>query len=288
MARYRKIAVQTRNDKKVRALSDDGRLVWYDLLAHQNLTSVGGMRATIEGLAAEQRWPLPRYRRAIGEILTSGMAEYDPEACCLILPRFLRHNEPESPNVVRSWPAAFELIPECALKDKLVMIAKTYIEDRAAGVEGKGKGFRKAFQEAFPEAFAKSMANQELELEQEQEQEPSHPSLADFGTWYEAYPRKVGLAKAKEAWRSHRLAMPLLAEMLTKLEQQKASQDWTEQGGRFVPHPTTYLNQGRWSDEVRRLPTSGRGRILADERRAEGSDESRKVALDRLTKEAES
>lgn len=30
----------------------------------------------------------------------------------------------------------------------------------------------------------------------------------------------------------------------------KASEQWNREGGRFIPNPTTWLNQGRWDDEI--------------------------------------
>ena len=34
------------------------------------------------------------------------------------------------------------------------------------------------------------------------------------------------------------------------LERYKKTKQWQENAGRFVPHPTTWLNQERWEDEI--------------------------------------
>ncbi len=73
----------------------------------------------------------------------SGMIEHDEKAGFVGLPKFLKYNKPESPNVVRSWPEALDLIPECQLKIQLLARMKSV-------AEGLGEGFRKAFGEAFP------------------------------------------------------------------------------------------------------------------------------------------
>ena len=36
--------------------------------------------------------------------------------------------------------------------------------------------------------------------------------------------------------------------MLEALEKQKLSDQWQEK--QFIPHPTTWLSQGRWEDEI--------------------------------------
>ena len=37
---------------------------------------------------------------------------------------------------------------------------------------------------------------------------------------------------------------------MAALEAQKKSEDWLKDKGQFIPYPTTWLNQGRWEDEV--------------------------------------
>lgn len=38
-------------------------------------------------------------------------------------------------------------------------------------------------------------------------------------------------------------------KVLAAVEQQKRSEQWQKDGGQFIPHPATWLNQGRWDDE---------------------------------------
>lgn len=37
--------------------------------------------------------------------------------------------------------------------------------------------------------------------------------------------------------------------ILAALRWQALSEQWQRDGGQFIPHPATYLNQGRWKDE---------------------------------------
>ena len=70
-----------------------------------------------------------------------------------------------------------------------------------------------------------------------------------FERFWEAYPRKVGKKAAGAAF------MRVLADtdtLIAALEKQKTSEQWTKEGGRYIPNPATWLNQGRWEDE---LPT---------------------------------
>ncbi len=41
----------------------------------------------------------------------------------------------------------------------------------------------------------------------------------------------------------------LVEVMLAALGDQLRSEQWRKDGGRYIPHPTTWLNQTRWEDE---------------------------------------
>lgn len=67
-----------------------------------------------------------------------------------------------------------------------------------------------------------------------------------FSEFWQDYPRKVGKGAARKAWR--RLKPPLGA-ILVALAWQRRSPDWQKDGGQYIPHPATYLNETRWEDE---------------------------------------
>ena len=73
------------------------------------------------------------------------------------------------------------------------------------------------------------------------------PSGSDFDRFWTAYPKKVGIDAARQAWGRKR---PDLAQVLAAIDRQQRLPEWHKDGGRFIPHPTTWLNQGRWQDEA--------------------------------------
>lgn len=68
-----------------------------------------------------------------------------------------------------------------------------------------------------------------------------------FDRFWAAYPRKVDKKKARAAFGRVKAPVEIL---LAALERQKQTEAWTKEGGRFVPHPTTWLNGERWEDEM--------------------------------------
>ena len=70
-----------------------------------------------------------------------------------------------------------------------------------------------------------------------------------FDLFWKQYPRKEGKGAAEKAW--DKISAPVETAKLieTALIWQKRSEQWTKDGGQFIPMPATYLNQKRWMDE---------------------------------------
>lgn len=77
----------------------------------------------------------------------------------------------------------------------------------------------------------------------------------EFAAFWSAYPRKVGKGAARRAWAK---ARPPLDQVLEAISWQRESEQWRRDQGQFIPHPATWLNQGRWEDEPEHGPESKR------------------------------
>jgi hypothetical protein len=71
---------------------------------------------------------------------------------------------------------------------------------------------------------------------------------AGFVRFWEEYPKKTGKQAALRAWK--RAKLPDIGTVIASLEAQKGSDQWTRDGGRYIPNPATWINQGRWEDEI--------------------------------------
>jgi hypothetical protein len=142
MSHYRKIDVRIWNDEKFNRLTIQAKMAFFFVLTHPNMTSVGAMRGTIEGLSSE----LEVIPEAFAEVLEEGLVLAYPESKIIVAKNFLKYNKPESPNVIRAWGKAFEMLPECNAKKELFLKVKGL-------VQGYGEGFKKAFSETFAEEY---------------------------------------------------------------------------------------------------------------------------------------
>ena len=71
-----------------------------------------------------------------------------------------------------------------------------------------------------------------------------------FGVFWSSYPKKVGKQAALKSWKKIKPTAELFERILSSLEMAKQSDQWQREHGRFIPNPTTWLNQGRWDDEL--------------------------------------
>ncbi|MBR2343014.1 MAG: DUF1376 domain-containing protein [Clostridia bacterium] len=71
--------------------------------------------------------------------------------------------------------------------------------------------------------------------------------------FWPAYPRKVGKAYAKQCFCRLKPSVELTRKMLAAIERQKRSREWLAENGKYIPHPSTWLNQGRWDDEETKI-----------------------------------
>jgi len=68
------------------------------------------------------------------------------------------------------------------------------------------------------------------------------------GIFYPAYPNKKKPAYAKQAYisKGKKGRLPPVQDLVSVLEVQKVSDDWTKEGGRYIPHPSTWINGEQW------------------------------------------
>ncbi len=167
MTRYRKIDPRIWNDEKFIAMSHEAQRLFLFVLTHPSMTMLGAFRISQAGLAEELGLTFEAFEEAFGQVLTKGMLKYDRKAFLIWAPSFLKYNEPESPNVVKSWENVIDLLPECELKSEVLVKAHSFVSARSPAFL---KALPQAFSEALPQALAKGMPNQEQEQEQEQEE----------------------------------------------------------------------------------------------------------------------
>ena len=71
-----------------------------------------------------------------------------------------------------------------------------------------------------------------------------------FDEFWNLYPRKESKQQAKKAWVKLNPDQALFDLIANALEYRSQTKEWLAEGGRYIPHPATWLNGRRWEDEL--------------------------------------
>ena len=71
-----------------------------------------------------------------------------------------------------------------------------------------------------------------------------------FNEFWKLYPRKESKQQAKKAWMKLKPDQALFDMIANALEYRRHTKEWLAEGGRYIPHPATWLNGRRWEDEL--------------------------------------
>ena len=113
---------------------------------------------------------------------------------------------------------------------------------------GKNKPSNEEDNGKIPSRHPKQEKEQEKEKEQDKEQmlyTASKPKQEAFERFWTVYPKKVGKEAARKAFAKVKVPVDTL---VSAVEAQKTSAQWTRENGQYIPNPATWLNQGRWED----------------------------------------
>lgn len=91
----------------------------------------------------------------------------------------------------------------------------------------------------------KAIKKQNKELNELQEKQ--------FDKFWQAYPKKVSKKQAQKSWKKINPSLELFEKMLKALEMVKQTEQWKKDNGKYVPYPATWLNQERWTDEIKMM-----------------------------------
>ncbi len=97
------------------------------------------------------------------------------------------------------------------------------------------------------------------DTEQNREEYARERASDRFDEFWALYPRRVGKAAAKRAW-SRKGLNAKADEILEHLRARvRSDAQWLAEGGKFIPHPQTWLNRDGWLDEYQVGSTNGAG-----------------------------
>lgn len=162
MRDYGKVKTTFWTDERTRGLSDRGKLLALYLLSGPHANAIGCFRLPSGYISEDLKWPSETVSQTLSELSQKGFAYRCERTEWVFVCHFLRHNEPENPNVAKAMAKLIDDIPKKA----------KFYRDFVAALEPYGKRFR----EGYVEGLLNGISNPEPEPEPEPEQEPEPPS----------------------------------------------------------------------------------------------------------------
>jgi len=105
---------------------------------------------------------------------------------------------------------------------------------------------------ALPTQSESNATHNTLPITQDTKHKEKQPTALSvrFDEFWKAYPKKIGKDAAKKAFEKRKPDAVMLTQMVNAINFQRRTAAWQKDGGQFIPNPATWLNQGRWQDEV--------------------------------------
>lgn len=113
------------------------------------------------------------------------------------------------------------------------------------------------------ESNAKDNVTVTPRVEKSREEKKDIHTDVGFASFWSEFPNKKAKADAFKAWSKLNPDDVLQASILKAVEVQCRGEDWRKEGGRFIPHPATWLNGRRWEDAASALTVVSRKSIFA-------------------------
>ena len=167
MGKYRKIETNIWNDSKFFSLGFTGKLSFLYILTHPNLTMLGAMRASIDGVISEvsnNKDEKRLYKKGFKEVIKLGLIQVSEHPPCIWVPSFLRYNKPESKNVIAAWGKTVDMLPDGEIKNNVIKAVQGLKEDLP-------ESFKKSLDKVFDKINPLDLTNTKNKEQRNKEQE---------------------------------------------------------------------------------------------------------------------
>ena len=213
------------------------------LLTSPHANMIGVFHCPIIYMAYETGSPIEGASKGLQTLIEGGFCSYDEDAEMVWVHNMAKHQIGDelaaADKRVKSIQKQYENLPEGRIKQGFYEKYKDafYLVKKGKNTKPLRRGIEGA-------------SKPETETETGDTPLPPTGGETRFEAFWQAYPKKVGKDAAKRAFDKRKVDDDLLAEILKAVQLQAASPQWAKDGGKFIPNPATWLNGGRWQDEV--------------------------------------
>ena len=208
-------------------------------------------------------WSSETLSEGFRELLAKGFVTRDERLNWVFIRNFLKWNGPENPNQAKGMVKAFERVPDAfaakselakRLNEQLAKFPGCKVEPFGNPCETVPEGYRNTESESEtytplpPKGGSVGSSSTKPTKTKKTKADPeADPRFAEF---WAAWPKKVAKPTAARAFAKVDPSPELLAKILAAVAAQRRTEKWLKDSGEYIPHPSSWLNQRRWEDEV--------------------------------------
>lgn len=242
------------DDPEFVALDSEAQRLYFQLLTQKKLTMVGVMSYTPRNWARGCADMTVRdIESVLGRLVDSGFVVVDRDTEELLIRTSVKHDPPRGFKSIKGMWNAWQMVDSKPLRRAILDVIDADVWDNPdAPPPNEAKDLLNTPYEAPCDGVSdggSDARNPKPDSTNHQPPPPTNPHPEPDDGWVEfwnEYPRKVGKKTADVAWRN--LNKTDRAAALEALPAHKRT--WKGVDTKHIPHPTTWLHQRRWEDEL--------------------------------------
>lgn len=246
---YRTVDCATWDDPWFADLDPQAKLLFLYFLTNRRSTAAGCFEITMRAIAFETGMQAGEVERHLGGSLKSRI-QWFPDHQVIFVRNFYRHQSANS-NKANFRASAMKVLAE------MPAVVRATVGDVYPDLRTEEPTHPQPIPNPSPTLGDKEEEEETVEVEVEvteavegeeanaRAREKPDP-LQGFDQFWSQYPRKTGKQDAERAWVKLAPSVELQAEINAAVARQTTWEQWQEG---FIPHPSTFLNRGRWKDE---------------------------------------
>ena len=164
-SRYIRVATKFWQDEKVKALSDDSKLLYLYVLTSPHSNMAGYYVLPKPYVAYDLNWLPERLDKAFDKLLHHGLIKYCKQSDVVLIPNFLKYNPMQNQNQAKGAARRVAELPSNTLRDDFEVVLEQYA---------------KRFMEWFAKGFANTDTESDTDTDTESESESATEAAAEL------------------------------------------------------------------------------------------------------------
>lgn len=263
MGTFSKIERDFWQDNLVLELTPEEKYFYLYLLTNGRVNALGCYELRMKIAVLETGYNSESIKKYLDKFTSTRRILFDNETQEILIINWHKYNWTKKTGTVNSILKDFKAVKSLSFKEILEGFMEAFginkFADENEDLETTGNNEEQ-------EETAGETYTVEREREREKEKDMAEMDLGGskektptdqerFNQFWKLYPNKKAKAAALRRWKAMKISEETFLAIMDGLQRALGSQEWSKDGGAYIPHPSTWLNGGCWEDEYKPLAT---------------------------------